>query len=493
MADFQRHRRAPSSISSHPAQQIPNQPSAAGYGSQSNAVSEGSSGPALSSRTTLAHRQSLAAIGPPPSESLPALPPIPSPALSMQQNSGRAYQFPAQSPPAQQWSQSRNNISPVDARSPDYAPHPYSISANNSPESSRDRDRQRIGSLSGEPSYISNAGRPQYTPYRPGQATRHRSHDSASDPAEGRTHCTREMPSAEVLSSDSIPSSLQSSPQSSGRRPSQANGIHHHSMSTASTSSTAHTSSTQSRNYRSSSAATASSASGSLYSGSRNTRSPGQSTSAHSQSTTTTATSSSSKSVLTVALQKAQSAVLLDSANNVPAAVAAYQQSVRLLKEVMVRVEESAANWRAKEEEKLRSRPASGGVEGEAEIQQRLRREEKIAKRETARLEEGRRLKVIVRLSLHSMKWTTIDGILSASTTRTWSAFVCWRCHQLKLKLSQRRRQYLYQKDHLEHRQRQTLRVMPLYHLATCRRLLDRRKILDLRRASAEANSRISL
>ena len=42
-----------------------------------------------------------------------------------------------------------------------------------------------------------------------------------------------------------------------------------------------------------------------------------------------------SKSILTIALQKAQSAVLLDSANNVAAALAAYKQTVRLLSQVI--------------------------------------------------------------------------------------------------------------------------------------------------------------
>jgi hypothetical protein len=46
----------------------------------------------------------------------------------------------------------------------------------------------------------------------------------------------------------------------------------------------------------------------------------------------------SSKNILTIALQKAQSAVLLDSANNVPDAILAYRQAVRLLLEVMERV-----------------------------------------------------------------------------------------------------------------------------------------------------------
>jgi len=46
----------------------------------------------------------------------------------------------------------------------------------------------------------------------------------------------------------------------------------------------------------------------------------------------------SSKNILTIALQKAQSAVLLDSSNNVPDAIMAYRQAVRLLEEVMERV-----------------------------------------------------------------------------------------------------------------------------------------------------------
>ncbi|UZJ53987.1 hypothetical protein CBS101457_003307 [Exobasidium rhododendri] len=46
----------------------------------------------------------------------------------------------------------------------------------------------------------------------------------------------------------------------------------------------------------------------------------------------------SSKTVLTIALQKAQNAVLLDSSNNVPDAIMAYRQAVRLLEEVMERV-----------------------------------------------------------------------------------------------------------------------------------------------------------
>lgn len=46
----------------------------------------------------------------------------------------------------------------------------------------------------------------------------------------------------------------------------------------------------------------------------------------------------SSKNILTIALQKAQSAVLLDGSNNVAEAILAYKQAVRLLQEVMERV-----------------------------------------------------------------------------------------------------------------------------------------------------------
>jgi hypothetical protein len=106
----------------------------------------------------------------------------------------------------------------------------------------------------------------------------------------------------------------------------------------------------------------------------------------------------SSKSVLTIALQKAQSAVLLDSANNVPAAVAAYTQSVKLLEEVMARVEESAASWRAKEA--LKSVHGIPANESESDRKDRVKREERAAKRERARLEEAKRLKNIVRLRL---------------------------------------------------------------------------------------------
>ena len=66
----------------------------------------------------------------------------------------------------------------------------------------------------------------------------------------------------------------------------------------------------------------------------------------------------SSKNILTIALQKAQSAVLLDSANNVPDAILAYQQAVRLLEEVMERVSpkntSSSRRKSSREEERRR-------------------------------------------------------------------------------------------------------------------------------------------
>lgn len=138
-----------------------------------------------------------------------------------------------------------------------------------------------------------------------------------------------------------------------------------------------------------------------------------------------------SKSVLTIALQKAQSAVLLDSAQNEEAAILAYMQSVRLLKEVMARVEESAGSWRAKELEKLRvlrtkrrerarqrrmilseyagreeQEAADEDEETEEERKEREKREAKLEKREKMRMDESRRLKVIVS-SRHIMERVT--------------------------------------------------------------------------------------
>ncbi|BGP43944.1 hypothetical protein JCM10449v2_008001 [Rhodotorula kratochvilovae] len=95
----------------------------------------------------------------------------------------------------------------------------------------------------------------------------------------------------------------------------------------------------------------------------------------------------SSKSVLTIALQRAQSAVLLDSANNFPAAVTAYTQSVRLLREVMARVEEGSRDM----ERKLST---GGAREGES-TEEWERRRARYERKERAKSDEARRLRVI--------------------------------------------------------------------------------------------------
>jgi hypothetical protein len=112
-----------------------------------------------------------------------------------------------------------------------------------------------------------------------------------------------------------------------------------------------------------------------------------------SAATSRTTPSASSKSVLTIALQRAQSAVLLDSANNVPAAISAYTQSVRLLKEVMQRVEEGAR--REREKEQLRGGDRNAVREGESH-EEFQRRVAKAERKERAKQDEARRLRVIV-------------------------------------------------------------------------------------------------
>ncbi|KDN48224.1 hypothetical protein K437DRAFT_88711 [Tilletiaria anomala UBC 951] len=95
-----------------------------------------------------------------------------------------------------------------------------------------------------------------------------------------------------------------------------------------------------------------------------------------------------SKNILTIALQKAQNAVMLDGANNVPEAIAAYKQAVRLLQEVM---------------ERISPRPGK--------------------KTRSSREEERRRLRVIHdtyadRIRLLSMIYVSEDGVeLSASSS----------------------------------------------------------------------------
>ncbi|BGP66439.1 hypothetical protein NBRC10512_002495 [Rhodotorula toruloides] len=97
--------------------------------------------------------------------------------------------------------------------------------------------------------------------------------------------------------------------------------------------------------------------------------------------------SNSSKSVLTVALQRAQSAVLLDSANNFPAAIAAYTQAVRLLKDVMARVEDGSKEM----ERKL----STGGVREGETVEEYEKRRARYERKERAKVDEARRLRVI--------------------------------------------------------------------------------------------------
>ena len=151
------------------------------------------------------------------------------------------------------------------------------------------------------------------------------------------------------------------------------------------------------------------------------TRSAGTSASASTAAAASNgAESLPSKSVLTIALQKAQTAVELDQQGSEEEAVAAYIHSVRLLKEVMTRVEESATAWRQREVEKLqvlsarkherrRVRQEASGSSGNSgpnyqseedetfdERREREKREAKLEKREKMRLDESRRLRVIV-------------------------------------------------------------------------------------------------
>ncbi|SCZ92375.1 BZ3500_MvSof-1268-A1-R1_Chr5-2g07816 [Microbotryum saponariae] len=109
-------------------------------------------------------------------------------------------------------------------------------------------------------------------------------------------------------------------------------------------------------------------------------------------SSASSAAPNSSKSVLTIALQRAQSAVLLDSANNVPAAISAYSSSVRLLKEVMARVEDGARRDREKLNERGGDRYVVRPGETEEDAQKRIAR---IERKERAKMDEARRLKVI--------------------------------------------------------------------------------------------------
>ncbi|GEM11769.1 hypothetical protein Rt10032_c17g5786 [Rhodotorula toruloides] len=97
--------------------------------------------------------------------------------------------------------------------------------------------------------------------------------------------------------------------------------------------------------------------------------------------------SNSSKSVLTVALQRAQSAVLLDSANNFPAAIAAYTQAVRLLRDVMARVEDGS--------KEIERKLSTGGVREGETFEEYEKRRARYERKERAKVDEARRLRVI--------------------------------------------------------------------------------------------------
>ena len=103
----------------------------------------------------------------------------------------------------------------------------------------------------------------------------------------------------------------------------------------------------------------------------------------------------SSKSVLTVALQRAQSAVVFDSNNDVTSAIAAYTQSIRLLKEVMSRVAEESSKRRTFPPTNP-SLPDLLDAEPTPKQQERIAKEAKQLKKDKAKEEEARRLKVIV-------------------------------------------------------------------------------------------------
>lgn len=85
--------------------------------------------------------------------------------------------------------------------------------------------------------------------------------------------------------------------------------------------------------------------------------------------------------------------MLLDSANNVPAAISAYSQSVRLLKEVMQRVEEGARREREKEAARGHDRTTPRPGETQEDFERRVIKAEK---KERAKQDESRRLRVIV-------------------------------------------------------------------------------------------------
>lgn len=107
----------------------------------------------------------------------------------------------------------------------------------------------------------------------------------------------------------------------------------------------------------------------------------------------TSPSSSSSKSALTIALQRAQSAVLLDSAQNYPAAITAYAQAVRLLRQVMARVEEGSRDM-----ERKRSNAGETGPRDGESVQEWEKRKQRYERKEKHKVDEARRLRVIVSL-----------------------------------------------------------------------------------------------
>lgn len=142
------------------------------------------------------------------------------------------------------------------------------------------------------------------------------------------------------------------------------------------------------------------------------------------QAPTDTAPVASSKSVLTIALQRAQSAVLADSANQVNLAIALYSESIRLLKEVMSRVADEST--KRDTQKRTTSNNYLDPLDSESTLkqQERLAKEAKQLKKEKAKEEEARRLKVIVStLQFHLVSQPHPCPL--RSTTRTKIAYAC--------------------------------------------------------------------
>jgi hypothetical protein len=133
--------------------------------------------------------------------------------------------------------------------------------------------------------------------------------------------------------------------------------------------------------------------------------------------------SASTKPTITIALQRAHSAVLLDAANDVPAAIEAYHESVQLLSEVMERVREGCARDQrlAKQfGELLANGWKTNGNGKELDSTRELsneqgdntRRFERAEKKWRAKAEEARRLKVIVSVILVSQSPLSVQLVL---------------------------------------------------------------------------------